>query len=62
MGVLNGNPGQSAKLNVRQSVFAAKSPNLMFAECITPTVYHTIIVVMDQIMIMYSIANLMLTK
>ena len=38
MRVFNGNPGQSAKLNVRQSVFAAKSPNLMFTECTTPTV------------------------
>ena len=28
MGVFNGNPGQSAKLNVRQSAFAAKLPNL----------------------------------
>ena len=26
-------PGQSAKLNVRQSVFVAKSPNIMSAEC-----------------------------
>ena len=33
-------PGQSAKLNVHQSVFAvAKSPNLRSAECTTPTVY-----------------------
>ena len=32
MGVINGNP---ATLNVRQSVFAAKSPNLMSAECTT---------------------------
>ena len=38
MGVFNGNPGQSAKLNARQSVFAAKSPNLMSAKCTTPTV------------------------
>ena len=38
MGVFNGNPGQSAKLNVRQSMFAAKLPNLMSAECTTPTV------------------------
>ena len=28
-----------AKLNVRQSVSAAKSPNLMSAECTTPTVH-----------------------
>ena len=33
-------PGQSAKLNVRQSVFVAKLPNLMSAECTTPTVHH----------------------
>ena len=33
MGVFNGNPGQSAKLNVCQSVFAAKLPNLMSAKC-----------------------------
>ena len=39
MEVFNGNPGQSAKLNVRQSAFAAKSSNLMFTECTTPTVY-----------------------
>ena len=39
MGVFNGNPGQSAKLNTRQSVFAAKLPNLMSAKCITPTVF-----------------------
>ena len=31
-------PGQSAKLNVHQSVFVAKSPNLMPAECATPTI------------------------
>ena len=30
--------GQSAKLNACQSVFAVKSPNLMFIECTTPTV------------------------
>ena len=37
MGVFNGSPGQSAKLNVCQSVFVAKLPNLMFVECTTPT-------------------------
>ena len=31
-------PGQSTKLNVCQSVFFAKSPNLMSAQCTTPTV------------------------
>ena len=31
-------PGQSAILNIRQPVFVAKSPNLMYAECTTPTV------------------------
>ena len=36
---INGNPGQSTKLNVCQSAFAAKSPNLMPAKCTTPTVY-----------------------
>ena len=39
MGVFNGNPGQSAKLNVCQSAFAAKSPSLMSAKCTTPMVY-----------------------
>ena len=36
-------PGQSAKLNIRQSVFVAKSPNLISVKCTTPTVYpyHT---------------------
>ena len=38
MRVFNSNPGQSAKLNVRQSAFAAKSPNLMSAKCTIPTV------------------------
>ena len=31
-------PGQSAILNVHQSVIVAKSPNLMSPECTTPTV------------------------
>ena len=39
MRVFNGNPGQSVKLNFCQSAFAAKSLNLMSAECTTPTVY-----------------------
>ena len=35
-------PGQSAKLNVRQSVLiVAKLPNLMFIECTVPTVCST---------------------
>ena len=34
-------PGQSAKLNVCQSVFAAKLPNFMSAKCTTPTVLAT---------------------
>ena len=32
-------PGQFAKLNVCQSVFVVKSPNLMSTECTTPMVY-----------------------
>ena len=35
VGVFNSNPGQFVKLNVSQSVFVAKSPNLMSAKCIT---------------------------
>ena len=31
-------PGQSFKLNVCQSVFVVKLPNLMSAECTTPTI------------------------
>ena len=31
-------PDQSAELNVGQSVFVAKLPNLIYAECTTPTV------------------------
>ena len=38
VGVFDGNPGQFFKLNVHQSVFAAKLPNLMSTECTTPTV------------------------
>ena len=38
MGVFNDNAGQSAELNVCQSVFAAKSPNLISVECTTPMV------------------------
>ena len=33
-------PGQSAKLNVRQSVFVAKLPNLTSAKRTTSTVYY----------------------
>jgi len=33
-------PGQSAKLNARQSVIVAKLPILMSTECTTPTVCH----------------------
>ena len=32
-------PGHSTKLNVHQSVFVAKSPNLMSAKCTTTTVH-----------------------
>ena len=31
-------PGQSTKLSIRQSVFVAKSPNLLSTKCTTPTV------------------------
>ena len=46
VGVLYGNLGQSAKLNV---AFAAKLPNLMSAKCTTPTVYATGFTKIDQI-------------
>ena len=46
MGVFNGNPGKSTELNVHQSVFAAKSPNLMSAKCTTPTVYSVCVCVL----------------
>ena len=50
MGIFNGNPGQSAKLNVRQSAFAAKSPNLMSAICTTSTVYSYVVTFVSSIM------------